>query len=301
VPAKHRQELWRRFREPCDRFFARRNEHFERLDAARSGHTTQKTALCEQAEALAESTDWETTAAAIKQLQAEWKRIGPLPPAQAEALWQRFRTACDRFFHRRSRRGEIEREAAVQKGEALCGDLESLAASLQDDLAAEDCARRLDEAWAEWRRLELATAGEARALHERLHAACQRIAATRPECLRGTRLDPELTRKRREKLCARLESLADATSPAPREQSLREMALALRERLAANTIAGGARRDAKREDVEQELARITASWTQLGPALDDHARALTERFERAWASLRAGRNTEPGSHGKRTG
>ena len=106
-------------------------EHWERVDAERRENARQKTALCEQAEALADSTDWESTAAAMKRLQAEWKRGGPLPRAEAEALWQRFRGACDRFFDRRSRREEIAREETLQKARAVCDELEALAASLE--------------------------------------------------------------------------------------------------------------------------------------------------------------------------
>jgi hypothetical protein len=111
----------------------------------------------------------------------------------------------------------------------------------------------------------------------------------RPESLTGTRLDPEATRKRREKLCVRLEELAASTTAVPREMSLQEMALALRERLATNTIAGGAgRASTGRRQVEEEVARIAASWAQLGPALGEEGRALAERFERARSAFPRG-------------
>ena len=116
-------------------------------------------------------------------------------------------------------------------------------------------------------------------LTERLYAACQLIATAQPECLRGTRLDPAATRPRREKLCVRLEKLVDVASESPRELSLQEMALALRERLATNTIGG--KSESRAQDTTREVERISASWALLGPVLDDDARALAERFARA--------------------
>ena len=288
VPGKHAQVLWQQFREPCDRFFARRKEHFEQLDGQRREVSQRKVALCERAESLADSTDWEATAAVLKQLQAEWKTSGSLPRPQSEALWQRFRTACDRFFDRRNRREEIAREAAVERGRALCDVVDALAAGLDDPETSplEQIGKTLDDTWGEWLRLDLGTSDEVRALDTRLRAACERIAAARPESLRGTRLDPETTRKRREKLCVRLEELAGPASEAPRPQSLQEMALALRERLATNTIAGGGSAGAnRRQDVARELERIDASWANLGPALDDTARALAARFDTARARV----------------
>ncbi len=288
VPARHSAALWRQFREPCDRFFARRKEHFDRLNQDRRENAQRKTALCEQAEALADSTDWEVTATAIKQLQAEWKRSGPPPRQQADALWQRFRSACDRFFDRRSRREELAREEAVRSAQAICEELEALAAAAGGDAAPgpEEIGQKLDQAWAEWLRLDLATLDDTPALRDRLHAACRQITAVRPESLRGTRLDPDATRKRREKLCARLEALVATRQEAPRAASPQEMALALREQLAANTMRGGGGEAPRQADLEGEVERISASWARLGPPLDEDARALADRFERARAAVR---------------
>ena len=281
VPTRHVQAVWREFRAPCDTFFARRKAHFARLDGERRTAATAKTALCEQAEALADSTDWDTTTTVMKRLQAEWKESGPLPRAQSDALWQRFRTACDRFFERRSRRNELAQEALLQQARAICDQLDALAVTLagEDAPSPEQTGKALDEAWAGWLRLEVATLEGAAALAERLHAACQKIATAQPECLRGTRLDPALTRTRREKLCVRLEKLVDAAAERPRELSLQEMALALRDRLATNTIGGQS--TSMTRDTAREVERISASWALLGPVLDDDARALAERFARA--------------------
>jgi hypothetical protein len=283
VPAQHAGTIWKRFREPCEHFFARRKEHFDRVDGERRENANRRASLCERAEALAESTSWEETATAIKQLQAEWKRIGPAPRAEADALWGRFRAACDRFFDRHRRRHELAREAAQARARAICEDLERLAGALggADADPAESVARRLDEAWGEWLRLEPAGLEDAQALDDRLRAACERIAAANPECLRGTRLDPDATRKAREKLCQRLEELGAMLTPAPRAMSLQEMALALRERLATNTIAGSTGGQANRQDAARELERISASWSRLGPPLGDDGHALAERFARA--------------------
>jgi len=291
VPGKHAKALWQAFREPCDRFFARRKEHFDRVDGERREHAARKTALCEQAEALADSTDWDATAAALKQLQAEWKQIGPLPRAEAEALWQRFRTACDRFFDRRSRRDEIAREEALRRGGEICDALDALATELDGEAMSvvDDVGARVDAAWTEWLHRDLARVDAAQALNERLRVACERIVAARPEALCGTRLDPDVTRKRREKLCGRLEAMLPASADAPRAMSVQEMALALRERLATNTIAGAAGKQTNRQETARELERIEASWDHLGPLLDAESRALGERFVRARDRLKAAR------------
>jgi hypothetical protein len=236
---------------------------------------------------VAESTDWDVTGAALRDLQAEWKKIGPAPRADADALWNRFRAACDRFFDRHRRRHELAREELGRQARAVCDTLEALATSLAEEGAAPDAAETLDTAWSEWIRLDVTSLADAAALDARLDAACERIAATRPDALRGTRLDPEATRARREKLVARVEELAASTGPDTRTLSLQEMALALRERLATNTIAGGKGNEpVRKRDAAAEVERIAATWARLGPALGEDARALAERFQRARERLR---------------
>jgi Domain of Unknown Function (DUF349) len=281
VPIRHAQALWQEFRAPCDAFFARRKEHFARMDGERRVAITAKTALCEEAEALADSTDWDATTTVLKRLQTEWKQSGPLPRAQSEALWQRFRTACDRFFERRSRRDELAEEAVLEQVGAICDQLDALADALagENPPAPEETGKSVDEAWGAWLRLEAVTLARVEPLVERLHGACARIATAQPGCLRGTRLDPETTRARREKLCVRLEKLAPAATEAPRELSLQEQALALRDRLASNTIGGESA--SRGQETAREVERISATWALLGPVLDDDARSLAERYARA--------------------
>ena len=288
VPARDGAALWEQFRAPCDRFFAQRKAYFERVDGERRDHAARKTALCEQAEALADSTDWDATTIAMKRLQVQWKESGSPRREQAQVLWERFRAACDRFFDRSRRRDELEREDTLRKAESVCVGLEALATSIDDDHAPADeaLARSIDQAWAEWLRLDVAET-DAPAFRERLHAACERLSTVRPESVRGTRLDPATTRARREKLCSRAEELAARLATAPRALSLQEMALALRDKLASNTIGGrAATTGAGGPDVRRELERLSSSWAHLGPVLDDESRRLAGRFDAACDRLR---------------
>ncbi len=90
--------LWQRFRVNCDRFFKRRTEHFAMLDRQRAQNAAQKERLCTTAESLRHSDDLKAAVASVKELQADWKTIGPAPREQDELLWNRFRHACDMVF-----------------------------------------------------------------------------------------------------------------------------------------------------------------------------------------------------------
>jgi hypothetical protein len=54
-----------------------------------------------------EEARWRAAAEDVKQAQASWKRIGPVPPDQARELNDRFRHACDRVFEQHRRRATL--------------------------------------------------------------------------------------------------------------------------------------------------------------------------------------------------
>ena len=78
-PVSRGQEkaVWERFRAACDRFFTRRQDDLKRRKDEWSSNLGRKEALCAQAEALADSTDWNAAAAALKKLQANGRRLVP--------------------------------------------------------------------------------------------------------------------------------------------------------------------------------------------------------------------------------
>lgn len=91
-------QLFARFREYCDKFFAAKAEYFRSMKNSLADNLAAKTRLCEQAEALAQSTDWRKTTDVLVALQKEWKTIGAVPKKQSDAIWNRFMTACNTFF-----------------------------------------------------------------------------------------------------------------------------------------------------------------------------------------------------------
>ena len=96
VPRAQVDALWRRFKAAHDEVWARCEAYFAAEARERADNLAKKIALCEKAEALAESTRWIQTAEEIKRLQAEWKTIGPVSRGREKATWDRFRAACDR-------------------------------------------------------------------------------------------------------------------------------------------------------------------------------------------------------------
>lgn len=103
--ASHRvnNKLFARFREACDRFFTAKAEFYKAARDRQADNLARKTALCEEAESLKDSTDWRRTADRLVELQRQWKTIGAVPRKQSDTLWTRFQQACDYFFEQKKK------------------------------------------------------------------------------------------------------------------------------------------------------------------------------------------------------
>nr|WP_307862763.1 DUF349 domain-containing protein [Pseudonocardia parietis] len=102
VDRKTDEQLWKRYSKAREVFNRRRGSHFADLDRQRILAKDRKEELVAQAEALADSEEWSSTAAAYRDLMTEWKAAGRAHREADDALWTRFRGAQDRFFAHRN-------------------------------------------------------------------------------------------------------------------------------------------------------------------------------------------------------
>jgi hypothetical protein len=216
VPRAQGEALWKRFKDAHDKAWARCEAHFAAQAEARGGNLARKIALCERAEALAESTNWIQTADEIKKLQAEWKTIGAVSRGQEKAIWERFRSACDRFFTRRHA-DLAERKTVwadnLAKKEALCARAEALKDSTDWDTAATEM-KRLQ---AEWKTIGPVKKTRSEALWQRFRGAADHFFARyaqRHDIALGERVAA------REAIVAELEALAGQSPVVSRQSSV---------------------------------------------------------------------------------
>ncbi len=102
APKKENAKIYDRFRAACDKFFELKHAFYADVKDDMEHNLSLKEALCEAAEALVESEDWKQATDKILELQAEWKKVGVVSRRHADAIWRRFRAACDKFFERKS-------------------------------------------------------------------------------------------------------------------------------------------------------------------------------------------------------
>jgi len=102
APKKDNNQIYERFRSACDLFFNNKRQFFKSYKTEQSNNLQLKTELCLQAESMKDSTDWKRITEEFIKIQKQWKEIGPVPRKQSDAIWKRFRSACDAFFEHKS-------------------------------------------------------------------------------------------------------------------------------------------------------------------------------------------------------
>ena len=133
APQKMNVKIFERFRSACDAFFNAKNLYFKEMKERFSENIAKKQALVEQAQALADSTDWKATSDKLIQLQKDWKTIGMVPKKLGDELWNNFLGACNKFFEARNAAGAGQRNEEHENLEKKKSIIEQLKALIESE------------------------------------------------------------------------------------------------------------------------------------------------------------------------
>ncbi len=192
APRKANQQIFDRFRAACDLFFTAKSKFYKEVRETLAANLAKKTALCEKAEQLSESTDWAATTKALVELQAEWKTIGAVAHKASDAIWKRFNTACNAFFDRKkaaNASGNEEEVANLAKKQDIIARLEQLIAEGSEKL--HDAVKALQ---AEWNEVGHVPFKKKEKVYRAYRKACDTLYATLHEQAGRRRID-NLTRR----------------------------------------------------------------------------------------------------------
>lgn len=131
VPKESGKDINKAFWASFKQFFHHKNLFFKELDEIRATNQKKAEELIAQAEALMENTDWQSTANQLVKLQQEWKKLGPTPEKNRDALYKKFKAACDSFFENRrtsTKQANNEFDANLKLKQDLIAAIHSAAA-----------------------------------------------------------------------------------------------------------------------------------------------------------------------------
>lgn len=126
-----------RYRKACDSFFDRRREHFKQFKEDQKENLKKKELLIEQVKKLHSENNWRHSLPKVKDLQAEWKKTGPAPKKQSEAIWKAFQEACNVIYDKRKAEDQVRDAEFEDNLKAKLEVLEQMESLLEDsDLQA---------------------------------------------------------------------------------------------------------------------------------------------------------------------
>ena len=145
---KDNQKIYDRFRAACDAFYSRKRDFYSGIKDNMNDNLSKKMSLIEQAEALKSSTEWKKATDQFIALQKQWKEIGAVPRKKSEALWKRFRGACDEFFAARDANagGENDFYGNLKAKRQVIADIQAYEPA-EDAAANEEAMRGFAERW----------------------------------------------------------------------------------------------------------------------------------------------------------
>ena len=281
VPRRQQQETWDRFRAACGTFFTRRKHDLAQRKQEWGQNLERKEALIARVEALEAVTDVAAAVAQARQAQADWKQIGAVQRKRSDAIWQRFRAACDAVF---SRAQAAEHEAAADKvaaREALCRELEALLPAADPaGEAPEGLADKVRNLQQQWRQAPDLPHALRRKLAARFGQAISRVVAAYPAAFRGTELDPARQLARLDELCRRVESLI-VEEIEPDASPAEILATRWRDALASNLMGARVDEGARRRAAIEQVKRLQVERRKLGQLPGPEGQRLAERFQQA--------------------
>ena len=141
---------WNNLRTALNEFYNNKNAFYKEKKEEGNSILTTKINICEKAETLQNSTDWQATGSQLITLQNDWKNSGFSPADQSNKIWKRFKAACDTFFNARKahyKAMDKEKEGALKEKKELLLTLKEFKAST----TAKDDIKQLKEFSSKWK------------------------------------------------------------------------------------------------------------------------------------------------------
>lgn len=137
VPKAKSDEVWNTFRSFRNTFYNNKRQFFSDIAKKNTANLLLKEDLCKQVEALLEDENLEQITKEIIKIQGLWKEIHTINNKESNALWKRFRQACDTFFNKKKAlyadRDQQELENYNQKRAIIEKLVQLKEAEMQDD------------------------------------------------------------------------------------------------------------------------------------------------------------------------
>jgi len=212
VAREFREEIWNRFKTATTAIYKRHQDFFEARKAKEEENLNQKTALCEQIEAISTdelktSSDWDEMTKKIIEMQATWKTIGFAPQKMNTAIFERFRKGCDVFFEKKAQFFQTLKES-LNENLAKKKELVEKAESLKDSTDWRSTGDILVKLQKQWKEIGNVPHKYSEDLWKRFVGACDHFFEARQQATAGVRDEQNANKEQKLNIIEQLKELA---------------------------------------------------------------------------------------------
>lgn len=252
IPPGEVAHIWRTYNHYTTLIYNHIKQHRELRDLDMKKNLELKTELAQKAEEFIAEASVKKAMDGVKALQNEWKQIGPVPKAQSDEIWNRFKAALDKVYERRNEYfGQLQevQQKNLQLKLALIEKAEELAAKdVSSAKIAQELTNEVNILTDSWKSIGFAPKEHNDEIWKRFRGATKVFFDKRDDFYKEIKTEQHNNLKKKTDLCVQAEALQTST-------------------------------DWKR--TSNELIRLQQEWKAVGPIPKRYSDKLWARFRAA--------------------
>lgn len=208
VSPQRLDEFRDRFSSACEKGFEKCSDWLDTQKVEREANLEEKSKLCIKVKEIidSEKESWKDTANAVKELQSQWREIGPVPHEKSDEIWSEFKALCDAFYveHREFlKTEEVVREANLKLKEKLCEVAETTAAEKR----WKEGGNKFKELQAKWKEIGSVPKAQSDVIWKRFRKSCDEFFEAKREYFEKIDAEKAENLAKKEALCEELENM----------------------------------------------------------------------------------------------
>jgi hypothetical protein len=223
----NKEELWERFKKATDIINKKHQDYYANIKKEQESNYKAKMLICEKAEEIIEPnynsrSEWDAKNKEILELQQIWKMIGFAPKKYNTAIYERFRSACDKFFEKKREfyaQHKEEEDNNLQLKEDLCVQAEGL----KDSTDWKKTTEILKDLQAKWKTIGPVSRKYSEDIWQRFRAACNTFFDNKQKYFKSIDAEQHENLKLKEALIEEVKNFAHTGSDEQNIAALKEI------------------------------------------------------------------------------
>ncbi|MEK6477020.1 DUF349 domain-containing protein [Catalinimonas sp. 4WD22] len=232
----------------------KKSSYYAKLGQDRNKNYEAKQDVLNRLREFIDSEETQVSIHKLKELQNEWRAIGPVPPQHNKTLWANYNALIHRFYDNRSiyfELKELDRRKNMEAKLALCEKAENLV----EDPDIKKVLRELDELHEEYKHIGPVPKDDQEALWQRFKSASDKIHERRREYVDQFKEELNQNLDQKLKLCDEVAEFANFSSDSIREWNQKT----------------------------KEIQALQKRWDAVGPMPREKAKEVNKKF---WSNFK---------------